>query len=315
MEAGVGRPIAAALPAPRVLWAFARPHTLIVTWTSIIGIYAIAASSLPGVALGDGLGDLALTLLAGALVNVYIVGLNQCEDVHIDRVNKPHLPLAAGTLTMPAAWAVVAGSGAVAVAMAFSQGWVEVLAVGAALAIGTAYSSPPLRLKRYPAVAAVSISIVRAFAVNLGVYFHFAASLGERPGVSALPDAILALTLFVLPFAFAIAVLKDVPDAEGDRRYAIGTFTVTMGARRAFGMGIGALVLGYLGMAAAGPLLIEGASPWLLAVGHLACLAVLLALASRADPGDREGFTRFYLQVWGLFFLEYLLVPLAVVLG
>ncbi len=272
----------------------------------------IAASVLPGVALGDGLGDLALTLLAGAAVNLNIVGLNQCEDVEIDRINKPWLPIPAGRLSVPGAWRIVVACAVLAVALALSQGWVEVVAVGSALAIGTAYSSPPLRLKRFPALAAASISVVRACVVNLGVYLHFASSLGGRPGLSAIPDSIVALTLFVLPFSFAIAVLKDVPDAEGDRRFRIGTFTVRLGARTAFRMGMAALVAGYLGMAIAGPLLVDDASGWVLAVGHLACLGVLLGLAAGADLDSPARFSRFYLRVWALFFVEYLLVPAAV---
>ena len=82
-RAGTTSPLAGAR---LTLWSFSRPHTLIVTAFSIVGIYVIAASLLPGVAPGDGLGDLALTLLAGAAVNLYIVGLNQCEDVEIDRI-------------------------------------------------------------------------------------------------------------------------------------------------------------------------------------------------------------------------------------
>jgi homogentisate phytyltransferase / homogentisate geranylgeranyltransferase len=272
----------------------------------------IAASVLPGVALGDGLGDLALTLLAGAAVNLYIVGLNQCEDVEIDRINKPWLPIPAGRLSVRGAWRIVVGCAVLAGALAVSQGWVEVVAVGSALAIGTAYSSPPLRLKRFPALAAASISVVRACVVNLGVYLHFASSLGGRPELSPIPDSIVALTLFVLPFSFAIAVLKDVPDAEGDRRFRIGTFTVRLGARAAFRMGMAALVAGYLGMAIAGPLLVDDASGLVLAVGHLACLGVLLGLAAGADLNDPARFTRFYLRVWALFFVEYLLVPAAV---
>ena len=316
-SAGAGRTTAAAAPLAALitLWQFSRPHTLIATSLSVLGIYAIAATVLPGVALGDGLGDLALTLLAGAAVNVYIVGLNQCEDVEIDRINKPGLPIAAGRLSLRAAWWIVAACGLLSFAMALSEGWVETVAVGSALAIGTAYSSPPLRLKRYPALAAASISIVRALVLNLGVYLHFAASLGGRPEVSALPSAIVALTLFVLPFSFAIAVLKDVPDAEGDRRFRIGTFTVRLGARAAFRMGMAALTAGYLAMAVAGPLLVDDASAWLLAAGHLTCLAVLLVLAARVDPGDPAGFTRFYMRVWTLFFVEYLLVPAAVIVG
>lgn len=282
------------------------------TAVSILSIYVIAVSVLPGVALGDGLGDLALTLLAGVAVNVYIVGLNQCEDVEIDRINKPWLPIPAGRLSVRGAWSIVVACGLLATAMGLTQGWVETVAVVGALAIGTAYSAPPLRLKRFPALAAASISIVRACVVNLGVYLHFASSLGGRPGLSPIPDSILALTLFVLPFSFAIAVLKDVPDAEGDRRFRIGTFTVRLGARAAFRMGMVALVVGYLGMAIAGPLLVDDASGWVLAVGHLACLAVLLWLAARVDLGDAARFTTFYLRVWALFFAEYLLMPAAV---
>jgi homogentisate phytyltransferase / homogentisate geranylgeranyltransferase len=183
------------------------------------------------------------------------------------------------------------------------------------MAIGTAYSSPPLRLKRFPALAAASISIVRAVVVNVGVYEHFAASLGGRAELSALPAPIVALTVFVLPFSLAIAVLKDVPDAKGDRRFGIATFTVRLGPRRAVGMGLAALSAGYLGMAVLGPLTVPEAQPWVLVAGHLVALAALWRWALRGDLGDQEGLTRFYMRVWLLFFLEYALMPAAVLAG
>jgi homogentisate phytyltransferase / homogentisate geranylgeranyltransferase len=303
------------LAATSVLWRFSRPHTLVGTTISILGIYAIAAAELPGVALGDGLGDLALTVLAGALVNVYIVGLNQIEDVDIDRINKPQLPIAAGDLSIDWARRIVMISAALPLVLAWTQGWVELVAVGAAMVIGTAYSSPPVRLKRFPALAAASISVVRAVVVNIGVYEHFAASLGGRPELSGVPGPIVALTLFVLPFSFAIAVLKDVPDAKGDRRFHIATFTVRLGARAALRMGLAALTLGYLGMAVVAPLALPEAEPWLLTGGHLLALAVLWRWALEVDPNDHDGLTRFYMRVWLLFFLEYALVPAAVLAG
>jgi homogentisate phytyltransferase/homogentisate geranylgeranyltransferase len=64
-------------------------------------------------------------------------------------------------------------------------------------------------------------------------------------------------------------------------------------------------------MAVLGPLLVTGAQPELLAVGHLAALALLWRAAHGIDPADRAEFTGFYLNVWRLFFLEYAIVPLA----
>ena len=308
----------AALPARRlaralsVTWRFSRPHTVVGTALSIAGLYVIALAEMPGLTLGDGAGDLWWTLVAGVCVNVFIVGLNQLEDVEIDRVNKPELPLAAGDLRVEAARRIVAVAFVVPLVLALTQGPIELAAVGIALAAGVAYSSPPLRLKRHPALAAMLITGVRAFVVNLGVYLHFSRSLG---GEVAVPDAVWALVLFVLPFSFAIAVLKDVPDIEGDRRFRIATFSVRLGAERVHRMGMAALTLAYAGMALLGPVLVGDAQPAVLAAGHLAALALLWRWSAGVDVHDRAGFTRFYLRVWALFFAEYVLVPAAVLAG
>jgi homogentisate phytyltransferase/homogentisate geranylgeranyltransferase len=124
-----------------------------------------------------------------------------------------------------------------------------------------------------------------------------------------------ALCLFVLPFSFAIAVLKDVPDSEGDRRFRIATFTVRLGPRRAAALGLAALAVAYAGMAVAGPLALPTANAAVLVGGHVAALALLALWAAGADPRDPLTFTRFYMRVWMLFFAEYLLVPDAVLAG
>jgi homogentisate phytyltransferase/homogentisate geranylgeranyltransferase len=290
------------------LWRFSRPHTLIGTFVSAAGLYAIAVHELPR----SGLGDLFWVIVAGAGVNLAIVGVNQITDVEIDRVNKPHLPIAAGELTREAAWRIVLVAALLPVALALTQGLFETAAVVVALAVGAAYSVPPVRLKRWPFAAALCISGVRSAVVNLGMYGHFALAFG---GALTIAPSVWALTAFVLPFSFAIAVLKDVPDMEGDRRYRIATFTVRLGPRRAARLGIGALVVAYAGMAILGPLLVSDANPVVLVAGHVAALALLLTWARRADPADPAAFTSFYMRVWALFFLEYALVPLAVVAG
>jgi homogentisate phytyltransferase/homogentisate geranylgeranyltransferase len=295
------------------LWRFTRPHTIIGTAASVAGLYVISVDSLSGLGLADGAGNLAWTLLAAFCVNVYIVGLNQLEDIEIDRINKPFLPLAAGDMTVGTARAIVAGCALVACALAVSQGVVELVAVLVALAVGTAYSSPPFRLKRSPLLACLSIAGVRSVVVNLGVSLHFTHSLGD--GGWVLPDAVVALTLFVLPFSLAIAILKDVPDAEGDRRFRIATFTLRLGPARVMTIGLAALTVAYAGMALIAPLLVDDCRPLVLAFSHLAVLGLLWRMAARTDVRDRESFTGFYMGVWKLFFLEYALVPLAAVLG
>jgi homogentisate phytyltransferase/homogentisate geranylgeranyltransferase len=285
--------------AANVLWRFARPHTIIGTALSVLGLYAIAAAE----GHGTGAADCVATLIAALAVNVAIVGVNQLTDVDIDRVNKPFLPIAAGDLSMSGARTIVLVCTVLPLAMALTQGLAETLFVAAGLAVGAAYSLPPLRLKRFPLAASLCITGVRSIVVNLGVYAHFA------PHIAA---PVWALCLFVLPFSFAIAVLKDVPDLEGDRRYRIRTFTVRAGGRRVFHIGLAALLIAYAGMIFVGaPLLAGDAQPVVLIVGHLGAVALLLHWSRQADPSDREIFTRFYMRVWALFFLEYLLVPLA----
>jgi homogentisate phytyltransferase / homogentisate geranylgeranyltransferase len=289
-----------------LLWRFGRPHTLIGTTLAVLGIYVLVADAVAEV--GDRPGDLLCTLLAAWSVNVFITGINQLQDVEIDRINKPDLPIAAGDLSPRAGERIVAISAVVPLGLAVTQGAVELSAVAAGLLVGVAYSLPPLRLKRWPALAALSISGVRSLVVNLGVAAHFSLSLS---GEIQIPAGVWLLTAFVAPFGIAIALLKDVPDIEGDRRYRIATYSVRLGGEIVLRAGLALLALAYLGIVVAAPLLLDGWAAVFLAAAHVAALAALLLAARHTDPTDRAAFTGFYMFVWRLFFLEYVIVPLA----
>jgi homogentisate phytyltransferase/homogentisate geranylgeranyltransferase len=293
---------------PVVLWRFARPHTIVGTTLSVLSLYAIAVVQFAGGALDAKLFDLAWTLVAAWCVNVFIVGINQLEDVEIDRINKPFLPIAAGDLSPVAGRRIVAASAVIPLVLAVTQGVPELVAVALGLAVGTAYSVPPLRLKRFPALASLSITFVRSVVVNVGVWLQFSHAFG---GDSTIHPAVWALIAVTVPFSFAIAILKDMPDVEGDRRYAIATFSVRLGARPVFALGLAVLTLGELGMATLGAALLDDASTVVLVVGHLAAAAVLWACAVRVDLGDRAQITGFYMRVWLLFFAEYVIVAVA----
>ena len=149
---------------------------------------------------------------------------------------------------------------------------------------------------------------MRSLVVNLGVWLHFAGT-----PISAGVWALIAVTV---PFSFAIAVLKDVPDIEGDRRFGIATFSVRLGPRPVLAVGVGALTLRRArhGRSPARCCSTAPTRP-VLVVGHLLGVAALWRWALRVDPADPVAFAAFYQRVWQLFFCEYLLVPLAYLIG
>ncbi|MGK7919594.1 MAG: homogentisate phytyltransferase, partial [Trichodesmium sp.] len=256
-------------------WKFARPHTIIGTTLSVLALYLIA--------IGDrsnffnqssfiySLILLLVTWISCLCGNVYIVGLNQLEDVEIDKINKPYLPIAAGEFSLFSGQIIVAIMGVLALSLALIGGPFLLGTVGISLVIGTAYSLPPIRLKRFPVLAALCIFIVRGVIVNLGIFLSFvwgwekfdevSGSLNKWMGeigeiillkksliIPEIPPTVWALTLFVIVFTFAIAIFKDIPDIEGDRQYNINTFTIKLGVFAVFNLARWVLTICYIGM-------------------------------------------------------------------
>lgn len=278
-----------------VLWQFCRPHTVIGTTLSVFALCAIA---------GGSVWSAGLALLACWCGNVYIVGLNQLEDVAIDRINKPHLPLASGDLSYRQGQVIVGVTGLLALAIAALGSPYLLGMVALSLVLGTAYSLPPMRLKRFPFWASFCILTVRGLIVNLGLWWHFSQG-------APIPPKIWALTLFILMFTVAIAIFKDVPDMEGDRRYNISTLTLRLGKSAVFNWARSVLMVCYGGMVVAGLVGLPGVNGSFLALTHLLAL-VLLGWRSRSvDLADSLAISRFYQFIWRLFFLEYLLFPAA----
>ena len=295
-------------------WKFSRPHTVIGTSLSVLGLYLITLS----VAGFDwkSVAQLLGTWVACLCGNVYIVGLNQLEDVAIDRINKPHLPLAAGEFSRRTAQVIVAIAGSLALLLAWLLGPFLFGMVGISLAIGTAYSLPPIRLKRFPFWAALCIFSVRGAIVNLGLFLHFSWVLQKTQSIA---PVVWALTLFILVFTFAIAIFKDIPDIEGDRQYHITTLTIQLGQQAVFNLARWVLTVCYLGMAFAGVLWLPSVNPAFLVITHLVVLVLMWWRSFKVDLQDKsamatptpEVYAQFYQFIWKLFFLEYLIFPAA----
>lgn len=286
-------------------WQFSRPHTIIGTSLSVWGVYAIAfdqgfnhSSVLP----------VLVAWLACLCGNIYIVGLNQLEDVAIDQINKPHLPLASGEFSLATGKLIVAVTGILSLLLAGLQSPYLLGMVVISLAIGTAYSLPPIRLKRFPFWAALCIFTVRGAVVNLGLYLHFSRSL-------IIPMTVWALTLFVIVFTVAIAIFKDIPDLEGDFQYQISTFTIALGQERVFNLARWIITVCYIGMAIAAFFWLPGVNTIFLVSTHLGLLFLLWWRSFQVDLLDKVAIASFYQFIWKLFFLEYLLFPAACLLG
>ena len=178
------------LHAAGVLWRFSRPHTLIGSALCIPALSLYAAP--PGAAISSAV-FVPLVLYAmvpSLLVNVYITGLNQLFDIPIDRVNKPTLPLASGEMSpaVGAATVLLCLAGGLALGWAFPPLCSPALRAtlcGSAL-LGTAYSCPPVRLKRSPLLASLCIMSVRGALINWGFFAHAAEAYGASVSTAAL---------------------------------------------------------------------------------------------------------------------------------
>ncbi|KAJ6361984.1 hypothetical protein OIU78_002400 [Salix suchowensis] len=160
-------------------------------------------------------------------------------------VNKPYLPIAAGDLSVQSAWLLViffAVAGVLIVGLNFGPFITSLYCLG--LFLGTIYSVPPLRFKRFPVVAFLIIATVRGFLLNFGVYHATRAALG-LPFEWSSPVAFI--TTFVTLFALVIAITKDLPDVEGDRKYNISTLATKLGVRNIAFLGSGLLLVNYVG--------------------------------------------------------------------
>ena len=291
------------------LWRFSRPHTIYGTTASVIGLYLLAleswdigAVSLPG---------LAIALVACWCANVYIVGLNQLFDVEIDRINKPYLPIPAGLLSWNQGRWIVAILGGIALLLALSNSFLFATVLISSL-IGTAYSLPPMRLKRFPFFASLCIYTVRGLVVNVGLYLFFRDWVGNP---SELTPAVWLLSVFVLLFTFAIAVFKDIPDMEGDYQFSIMTLSLKLGAKRTFHLCLAVLSAAYVLVAIAALYYLSPLNALLLGFGHLGALALLWWYRWRLPSWEAGDVYDYYQLIWKLFYFEYLLFPIAHLLG
>jgi homogentisate phytyltransferase/homogentisate geranylgeranyltransferase len=293
------------------LWEFSRPHTIIGTTLSVKALYLMAVGSGASIfySIPNSIGLWLGAAIACIFANIYIVGLNQLTDIEIDKINKPNLPLAAGDFSPKQGFIIIIICLISGLGLALSQGYFLLLTVVTSLIIGTAYSIPPIRLKRFPFWASVCIFSVRGLIVNLGLFLHFNQTLHQSIEI---PIKVWLLTIFVLIFTYVIAIFKDMPDIEGDRKFNVATLSIDWGQLAVFNLSRQILISLYAGMALISiTSLSNGLNNLILAGTHIILGIVLWWKSKSVDLSDRQSITNFYQFIWKLFYLEYILFPIA----
>ena len=286
-------------------------------------------------------------MLALLLGNAFIVGINQIYDVGIDKMNKPFLPVASGEMSSSLAWSIVLFCGTVGPVLVYNffpkilfklymMGWT----------LGAIYSVPPIRTKRNPIAAGLTIATVRGFLLNFGVYYAVSDAIGAKflwsPKVSF-------IARFMTIFATVIAVTKDLPDTEGDKvnlddsiiysfnhsicslpspptyqpllpkillsllikqAFQIETFATSVGVSKLAKGASAILLLNYVHALLTGILNRNAFNIIPMIAGHALLAAGLVARFSELDPESIPSIKKYYKHIWDLFYLEYFLYTL-----
>jgi homogentisate phytyltransferase/homogentisate geranylgeranyltransferase len=318
---------------PLVLWRFTRPHTLIGSAIAIPSIFLLASPTYASFFTKQSLGALMYAAVPSLLMNLYITGLNQITDVEIDKINKPELVIAKGDLKKSTAIGVVCTALAISLAMSvvhpvFSTPGLQ-LALWGSFILGTMYSLPPFRMKRHPLLAAFCIVAVRGTIINAGFYSHALTAAFGAAGTSAVNMAGTGVlqclmhdwkcwssSLFFGIFGIVIALMKDVPDAVGDRIFNIRSFTVRVGQKRVFGMmkNLLTLLFGVVGVAlvqraTVASTVVDSVRRGIVGIGSLIAAWSTGYEAQGVNAEDSGEVYNYYMHLWKLFYMSYFALP------
>lgn len=297
----------------RALYKFTRPHTIRGTILASVAGTTRALIDTPGAIANAQWGTMLpraiIGMIALLLGNAFIVGINQIYDDDIDKLNKPFLPVASGEMSKRYAWVTVATAGIVGPLLVYNffpfmlfklymLGW----------SLGCIYSVPPIRTKRNPFAAGLTIATVRGFLLNFGVYYAVKDAIGASFSWS---PKVSFIARFMTMYATVIAVTKDLPDIEGDRKYNISTFATKVGVANIAKGATVCLLLNYVHAIGTGLLSAAGSFNKIPMIGGHAALALMLLNHFRSlTPDSIPSVKTYYKHIWDLFYLEYVLYAL-----
>ena len=314
-----------------VLWRFTRPHTIIGSAFAIPALHMLAATTYRDAFTVQTVFSTLYATIPALLMNLYITGVNQITDVEIDKINKPDLPIAAGDLSMKNATITVIVSLLLSVVLGVSIPSLTTsgltMALGVSAVLGTVYSLPPFRLKRFPVLAAFCIVAVRGAVINAGFFAH--AKVAAFGGSGSILQYLLTdprcylSSLYFAVFGVVIALIKDVPDVKGDNLSNIRTVAVRLGPNSVFrgmhrllttlfwGVGIAFFRAAVITSSTSSSTMMVRLGRIIVGISALVAGASVQKEAAPVDPENPTEVYGFYMHLWKLFYLSYFVLPIA----
>ncbi|CAL0308269.1 unnamed protein product [Lupinus luteus] len=293
-----------------IFYRFIRPYTTIPAVTLVTSMSLLALEKLSDLSPIFFIGWLKL-LVASLLMNVFHCGFNQLCDIEIDKINKPHLPLAAGEWSYTKGVIVVASSLILCFLLAWIEGsWPLFWGFLFAAMLTSVYSVdlPLLRWKKSALLAAATIITNVPVAGTLPYYFHMQTRVFKRP--ATFPRPLIFCVAILSLYFLVIALFKDIPDIEGDKEHGVQSLSVILGQKPVFWICISLLQMGY------GATILAGAtSPFLWSklitgLGHGILALAVWYRSKSVDLKNNDSIQSFYKFIWKIIIVEFFLIPL-----
>ncbi|XP_057442083.1 glycinol 4-dimethylallyltransferase-like isoform X2 [Lotus japonicus] len=293
------------------LYKFISPYAIFVRMLSTISASLLAVETLSDISPLFFIGVFQV-MVAHLFMGIYVGGVNQLFDIGIDKVNKPYLPLASGKLSFTTGVIIVT----CCLLLSFSLGWMFgswplIWSLLLSCAVWTSYSAnvPLLRWKGHPVSAALSIVATYAVIFPIPDFLHMQTFVFKRPPV--FPRSLTFVTVFMSLYSMGIALLKDIPDVEGDKKFGIYSFPARFGKKRVFWISVSLFELAF------GIALMVGATSsymWskvVMVLGNIVLASVVWHRAKNVNLGNKASMASFYMLIWKILFAAYMLMPLA----
>ncbi|GLT76843.1 hypothetical protein SLA2020_484780 [Shorea laevis] len=283
----------------KAFYEFTRPsavvlNVILVTTSSLLPVQTIKELS-PAL-----FAEIFKVVVATTSMFVYIAGVNQLNDVEIDKINKPYLPLASGDFSIEAGVAITFAALSMSLVMGImsSPALFSAILICVLTATMHAIDLPLLRWKKRPYVAIIS-NVIMIMGHVLALFAHIQKYVLGKP-MMITRSLVFAMATSGIFFTI-ITMFKDIPDEEGDKEHGIQSLSLKLGKKNVFWLCINMLLMAYGAAVVVGVTSSSLLSRLITIIGHFLLASLVLLRAQSIDLNNNASTTSFYMFIWQLY--------------